>query len=378
MHAERRNTMLTKYDEFPCHQIASTFDHPGTSAREWTERIWLMFHDTTGQFQIVAGFGIYPNRNIIDAYTCLVFEGKTQHVVRASRELRPRIDEIEVGPFSYKIIEGLKTVKAALDENEYGISYDLDFEATMPAHEEGAQFTRFRGREVENIRRYDQVGRASGWVKIEGQTFQIGKNEWWAERDHSWGIRRGGAEYSETGVQPGDIPEGFFYNGVFWQFDKWGACYHIREDGDGKITNFSGAVFYPYGSGKEDLELASIEHDFQFRTDIPGIRQINGGRVILNAVDGSSFEVTIHPLSACYIGAGGYNPMGYKDFIHGLWMGPSFIDGFKLDLTDPEVVREATFLDELSSELRCGKEVGYGMTEVTSFGRCPKYGYEGY
>lgn len=60
--------MLTKYDEMLCHQVATTFDHPGTSAREWTERIWFMAYDTTGDHILVAGFGYYPNRNVMDAF----------------------------------------------------------------------------------------------------------------------------------------------------------------------------------------------------------------------------------------------------------------------------------------------------------------------
>ena len=275
--------MLTKYDDFLCHQIVSTFDHPATSAREWTERIWFMAHDTKGDFILVTGFGYYPNRNIIDAFMCLAVEGKTQHVVRASRELRPRIDETIVGPFSWDVMEPMKKLRASLDENEYGISYDITSEATMPPHEEDPpQFQRFRGRVLEDICRYFQVGRPSGWIKIKGQTVKIDPESWRTERDHSWGIRRGAVEYQEVGVQPGEIPLGFFYSGGAWQFDSWGANYHIREDGDGQINNFSGGIYYPYGSGKEELCLASIEHNFTFRSDIPGIRQINGGTIMLN------------------------------------------------------------------------------------------------
>jgi len=182
--------MLTKYDEFLCHQTVSTFDHPGTSAREWTERIWFMAHDTKGDFVLVAGFGYYPNRNVIDGFMCLAVEQKTQHVVRASRELRPRIDEVDVGPFSWHVIEPMKKVRAVLSENEYGVSYDITFDATMPPHdEEPAQFIRSRGRVVEDIRRYFQIGKPSGWIKVSGKTVKVDPQSWRTERDHSWGIR---------------------------------------------------------------------------------------------------------------------------------------------------------------------------------------------
>lgn len=371
--------MLTKYDEMLCHQIASTFDHPATSAREWTERIWFMAHDIRGELVLVAGFGYYPNRNVMDAFMCLAVEGKRQFVVRASRELRPRIDEVSVGPFAWEVIEPMKKVRAVLGENSYGVSYDILSEGTMPPHdEEPPQFYRVRGRVVEDIRRYFQVGKPSGWIKIEGKDYRVDPASWRTYRDHSWGIRRGAMEYQEVGVQPMDIPTGFLYTGACWQFEGWGANYHVREDWDSRVTNFSGAVFYPFGSEKKGFPLKSIEHHYTFRTDIPGLRQPNGGRVVLHGADGSTREVTIRPLGVIYIGTGGYSYANYRGFTHGRWMGPSWIDGFTLDITDPKVIREATYLDELACELRCGDEIGYGMTELTVIGKYPKYGFQGW
>jgi len=364
--------MLTKYDDMMCHQIVSTFDRVETSAREWTERIWFSAHDTSGKSHLVAGFGYYPNRNIMDAFTCFAVEGKTQYAVRASRELRPAIDEVKVGPFSYQVIEALKKVRCALDANEHGLSYEIEFEGNMPPHEEEPQFAMSRGRVLENVVRYVQVGKPSGWIKAEGKTYQINKDEWWAERDHSWGIRRGGG-VPETGVQPGEIPTGYLFSFGIMQFDKWGATYHIREDWEGRTLHFSSGVFYPYGSHKEELKLASVAHDFQFRHDI---RQMKSGQLVFNAVDGSKIEVSMRPLSVCYLRAGGY--FGYQGFTHGLWMSPYFIDSLKLDLTDNDAVKGVSFLDDVMCEMRCGNDIGYGIIELVIVGKYPKYGYKGY
>lgn len=364
--------MLTKYDEMMCHQIVSTFDQVDTSAREWTERIWFSAHDTSGKFHLVSGFGYYPNRNIMDAFTCFAIEGKTQYAVRASRELRPAIDEVKVGPFSYQVVEALKKVRCALDENEHGLSYEIEFEGNMTPHEEEPQSALSRGRVLENIVRYVQVGKPTGWIKAEGKTYQINKDEWRAERDHSWGIRRGGG-VPETGVQPGEIPTGYLFSFGIMQFDKWGATYHIREDWEGRPLHFSGGVFYPYGSHKEELKLASVAHDFQFRHDI---RQMKSGQLVFNAVDGSKIEVSMRPLSVCYLRAGGY--FGYQGFTHGLWMDHYFIDSLKLDLTDNDAVKGVSFLDDVMCEMRCGNEVGYGIIELVIVGKFPKYGYQGY
>ncbi len=364
--------MLTKYDEFVCHQIVATFDSVETSAREWTERLWFCAHDITGKMMLVAGFGFYPNRNIIDAFACLSVEGKTQYNVRASRELRPRIDEVEVGPFSYQVIEPLKRLRWLLADNEHGLSYDIEFQATMLAHEEEPQIGRFRGRVEENVKRYFQVGRPAGWIEIKGQTYRVDKGNWRAERDHSWGIRRGGG-VPETGVQPGEIPEGYLYNMIVAQFEGWGATYHTREAWDEKSRHFSGGIFYPVDSGKAELAVTRVEHNFTFR---PDIRQVNGGNAVLHVEDGSKVDISVRPLNVCYVKAGGY--FGYKGFTHGLWMGPYFEDSVMIDLTDPKAIREVSFLDDVMCEMRCGKETGYGIVEMVIVGKYPRYGYQGY
>lgn len=364
--------MLTKYDEFVCHQIVATFDSVETSAREWTERLWFCAHDITGRLILVAGFGFYPNRNIIDAFACLAVEGKMQHNVRASRELRPRIDEVDVGPFSYQVVEPLRRVRWILADNEHNLSYDIQFEATMPSHEEEPQIGRFRGRVEENVKRYFQVGKPGGWIKLEGQTYQIDKVNWRAERDHSWGIRRGGG-VPETGLQPAEIPEGYLYNMMIAQFDQWGATYHTRETWNGKSLYFSGGLFYPIESGKPELALTRAEHNFKFKSDL---RQINGGSAVLWVEDGSTIDISVRPLGVCYVKAGGY--FGYKGFTHGLWLGSYFNDSIKTDLRDPNAVREVSFLDDVVCEMRCGKETGYGIVEMVVVGKYPRYGYHGY
>jgi len=60
-----------------------------------------------------------------------------------------------------------------------------------------------------NTCRMAQLGKARGWVKVDGKKYDIDEDSWRAQRDHSWGIRMGvGAP--EQGVQSPDIS--FFAN----------------------------------------------------------------------------------------------------------------------------------------------------------------------
>ena len=74
--------MLTKFDEMTCHQVVSTFDHPETSDRAWTEKLWCNVHDTKGELVLATGFGVYPNRNVLDGYGCVNIGNREQYNMR--------------------------------------------------------------------------------------------------------------------------------------------------------------------------------------------------------------------------------------------------------------------------------------------------------
>ena len=375
--------MIRRHDELFCHQTVSTFDTPGTSAREWTERAWAQVHATDGRAHLATGLGFYPNRNVTDAFACFTIGDRRHYIVRASRELRPNIDDTTVGPFMYECVEPLRKVRFALGDNEYGLSFDVEVEAVSPLHEEDAQHQLSRGRVKEDIKRMVQSGRPHGWIKADGDTFELDGKSWVAERDRSWGVRVAGADFVESGVQMPEIYDGQLFNFVLMQFPEWGASFHVREIWDDRTGlarrwHFGGGLFYPFGNTHEPLELANVEHHYTFDDSRPEQqRRFAGGRVVMTAIDGSTREVTIRPISICYQAPGGYG-LPYKGFIHGLWMGSSWMDGYRLDITDPNVMREIWGYVDYGSEFRCGTDVGYGTTELMVVGKYPKYGYQGY
>lgn len=376
--------MITSYDEMFCHQAVSTFDQPGTSAREWTERAWMQVHDMAGTAHLAASFGYYPNRNVMDAFVAFAIQGRTEHVVRASRELRPEIDVFRVGPFSYDIVEPLRAIRYRLDDNQYGLSYDITLEGASPLVEEDpAQYQVSRGRVKEHIKRMVQAIRPAGWIRCEGRTFRLDGDGWAGERDRSWGVRLAGADFIETGVQAPELPAGMLFNFALMQFENWGATYHIREiwDDRGGFVNrwhFGGGLFYPCGTDREPLKIVSLDHNYRFRDDIPEQpRRFAGGDVSFTTIDGTRKEVSIRPVTICYQAPAGYGGF-YKGFIHGKWMGQMWMDGHRFDLSNPETMKEIWGYCDYGSEFRCGGDTGHGTVELMVVGKYPKYGYQGY
>jgi hypothetical protein len=360
--------MLTKHDELLCHQIPSTFDHVSDSGANWRENVWCCAHDISGKMFLTSVFGVSTNRNVIDGSGLLAFEGKTQYNIRASRELRSRIEDVRVGPLSYEVIEGLKSVRWVLAENDQGICWEVEFEGRMPPHEEVPQFKRARGRVTENICRFGQTGRAKGWVKVEGKTYDIKPETWWAHRDHSWGLRWHPNLGVEQGLQPVEPLQGFMFDWNIIQFENWYVNSTHREDHNGDVLDFSGAIGYAYGDPRRELKLIREVTDFEFQ---PENRQLKSGRIVYTAVDGSEKEISFRVLSHLYLQAGGYWP--YKGFSLGMWMGHNWIDGEKLDITDTKVIKEVSTGAGHTIECRCGNEIGYGWIQFGVFGKHPRY-----
>lgn len=361
--------MLSKYDELLCHQAPTTFDHVVDSSDNWRENVWCCAHDLTGRFFLSSHFGVSTNRNVMDASALLAIDNKTQYNIRASREFRPRTDDVRVGPLSYRIVDGMRTVQWLLAENDFGMSWEVEFEARMPPHEEVPQFARSRGRLTENISRYAQTGRAKGWVKVDGRTHDIKPETWLAHRDHSWGIRWQHNLYTEAqGFQPPEPQLGFLGDWHIFQFDDWMVCSSLREDHNGAVLDFTGGISFALGDPRPETRLVCEEHDFDL---IPGTKLLRGGRITCFAEDGASKTIQIRPIAIIYLQAAGYWP--YKGFRLGRWMGKDWIDGEKFDISDPTQMTEVSAAPTFIVECRCGDQRGHGMIQFGVYGKHPKY-----
>ncbi len=363
--------MLTKFDELTCHQVSTTFDHPGTSDRAWTEKLWCNVHDTKGEIVLATGFGIYPNRNVMDGYGCVNLNNQEQYNMRVSRVLRPKIDEISVGPLSYDVIEPYRRVRIAMGENNYGISYELEFVATMQPGEEEPQFGRSKGRVYVDTRRYAQLGRARGWISAGGKKYDVDEKRFYAQRDHSWGIRMGTGA-SEQGVQAPDHEKftAMMINWLTVQFAERGIYCYLIEKNDGTVQNLSGSVVRGIDGGECGVPIVSVDHRFEYHT---GTQRMKSGVMILTCADASRIEISLRELTTMYLRGGGY--VGYKGYRHGTWMGDYWEDGEKWEVGNPSVADEVHGLDDTVVEARWGDEVGYGIIENMIFAPFGKYNF---
>lgn len=296
-----------------------------------------------GSVQLALGLGQYVNRNVMDAYAGLS-RGVEQWTVRASRALAPDLATSSVGPIHYEVIEPLKRIRFALDENDVApLSFEWIFEgAVPPALEERELHTSRDGHRVDaDVVRFHHVGRAYGWFALDGERHEFDDSTWVSTRDRSWGVRyQVGAPLAD--VEQADMPDGFS-NYTIWSPALWrstdGATfashlyYQANAFGSWERVSVQGGFEHP--DGRRDPFTAVIP-DLAFDDDN---RRLIGGNLRIVTKQGVERVIFVEPHdTGFHLGAGLY--FGLDDKWHGQWRGPLHVEADHVeDCSIPEVAR---------------------------------------
>jgi len=365
---------ISPMDEYLAHQTSDTFDYVATSDRNFYDRYYFNMHDSTGDFFMVTGMGQYPNLGVIDAFVAISF-GTNQYVVRSSRALGNDRLDTQVGPFRIEVLEGLRSLRLTCDENEWGLSFDVRFDGSVPALEEPKTFTRNRSRVMMDVSRYAQVGTYSGHVEVGGKRLEVSPDRWRGARDRSWGVRPVG-EREPPGIGIEDVMggrHGFYHNWIPLQLDR--GMFKVMYDADyAGNTTVEEASFAPaYDEPGEIIQYGSPEIEIDY---IPGTREMKEARTRLPNPDGDDITIKSIPQRTVYLAAGtGYLPT--EDWGHGFYKGPSLTQGQTYDLSTQEKRSQYAILNETLCrfELSTG-EVSYGMHENMCIGVYQPFGFD--
>ena len=125
--------MITDFDDFMIHQTSNPVDQPGPSDRNFYDRYWFDGFDRDGEFIFEIGFGLYPNRHVMDGHFSVSIDGH-QHSFHASRRAPRERSESTVGPLRLEVVQPMRIVRVCLEPNETGIECDLSFHAADRIH----------------------------------------------------------------------------------------------------------------------------------------------------------------------------------------------------------------------------------------------------
>ena len=263
--------MLTHLDEYFIHQIPATVDRVVDSDPRWLDNHWFQAMDTEGRFVVGANFVVMPNNSVVDSGQ-IVQHGDKQFNLRYSREwqqrgLRSERLNLSVGPSSMEILEPGNKARFVLDsDNEHEMSYELVFDTYLqPCEARSPIYNRAEG--VRDILPYhEHLGRFTGWLKIEGRTYDITPENCWGQRDRCWGTLGMGAGFGERfrtwlPPAPARAPTGRLHWHSHVQFEDigfwWWLDEHLGQPRlNGTLGNshggvFDGTVTYPLGDEKE-------------------------------------------------------------------------------------------------------------------------------
>lgn len=375
--------MLTKLDDYPRHQVASTFDHVVSSDYRWFDRYWFCCYDPSGSVALVTGLGVYNNMNVLDGFGCVIHEEK-QHCVRVSRQLRPDIDHIGAGPLRYEVLEPLQQFRLVMGDNDYGMGFDLVWRGNFQAHEEGHHFSRRMGRIVEDYRRFDQLGRVTGQIRVAGKTFTNPPEGFFGVRDRSWGIRPGVGGPEPPNGPPQMQGSGWPPNLFLWmafQFQHCGGYFQLHENAEEVRSYLDGTVRFPQDAGKEAIHIVDVEHEIEF---FPGTRRIRNGRVVFKGANGESWDIHARRLCPPWVMEGLGYFAGYNDGLGlGVYRGELLVEGNVYDVSDPQKAVDLNTgketipaYREQPAVLECRGERGMAHFPCAVFGPYPRYGFK--
>jgi hypothetical protein len=334
--------VLTPLDDNLSHQLPVTYDNAFTSDHQFFDRDWFSANHRSGEVALITGMAAYKNTNVCDGFVAVQHDGR-QYNLRLSRELRPASTEMKVGPLTHELVEPLWKIRLALEPGEYAVSCDLLWEGVLPAHEEPHYFTRTNGRVSTDYTRYDQAGKVSGWIEIEGQRFEA--DDWWGCRDHSWGVRSGvGGWEVENGSSDAVAMMAALAGGgaICWTdfaTEELGGHVQFSKNGAGKFLDI-GFPMYGFIRYRDDFDrsVAIVDADLDWEL-YPGSTAWRRAEIRATTEDGAKWEIEAKPLHTAWAYLGTGYDHGWTDCRGlGAYRGSFAMEHDVYDVSDPALV----------------------------------------
>ncbi len=322
--------MLLGFDEYPYHQITTSFAGVAGSDPQWNDGHYVCVADQAGQVSLAASLRLYANNDVLDGFVCIRHQGR-QHNIRLSRRLRPNMDELAVGPLRIEVVEPMKVLRLVLDDNEFDTALELTCSGATLPYEDPAEVTRIDGRLVSERTTYELTGKCAGTVRVGASeyTLQTGSASFF--RNHSWGYQagRGGPRLYTAPPRHARRRVPGVRQWVLFDMPDHSGFYFL--DPSGRSASGKGAIMH----ADRIVPVTSIEHELQF---YEGGRRLRGGSFRLTDADGGRHEYTVEDLGWVYCQGGGYFG-GFDDGLgQGVYRGDYHVEGEVWDVSHPTEV----------------------------------------
>ena len=268
---------------------------------------------------IIVGLGLHPARDAVDGFAILTLADE-QRNVRFGTELSAT-DRSSCGPFSWRVVEPMRTWHLALGPNPAGLEFDLTWRARTPAWCGDILVTNAGG-ETTSFEHLFQSGLYDGTLSIDGVSERV--RGWYGQRDRSRGIR------TMSGGQGLHI----WYQA---QFPDRSVGFLLVEDRAGGRLLLEGAVMHT--DGRLD-PVAGERHDLRFDDTL----DLRSGTVDVTTEAGVVYTIETDASGRGALMAGG----GYGGH-HGAGRGRDRVesDVYPLDGTVTQLTVDTSLTDRL-------------------------------
>jgi len=336
--------MLTALDETLHHQGPETFAHVLPSDHRFYDRQLMIGFSPDGKAGFLAGITVFKNMNVIEGYVIAQTHSGKQYNVRFTQPLRPfpSAMQAEIGPMGIDIVRPFQELRLHLTKGDYPIAMDMTYESVIPAGLQAPHNGRLDGRKHSDYMRYHQVGKANGWMDVDGEHFEA--IDWFSWRDHSWGVRPvvGGFEpftgtQTAGGVasaaQTGD--RGLFLIYFGFSNGKQAGDVQIKEDGNGARFFLEGEV---YNVGGEAIRVVDAHHRIEFQ---PDTRLFETAELDLDLANGETWNLKARPIGRPWAFFGSGTDGGFFDGKgQGVYRGDSLLTEVDVyDMSHPEIIK---------------------------------------
>jgi len=368
--------MISDFDDYMIHQTMLPVNQPVTSDRNYYDRYWFNGFDREGEFLFEIGFGLYPNRKVMDGHFSVSTKGCQQSFHSSRRAPTERMD-MTIGPLFIEVLHPMRAIRVCITSNETGIECDLIFRASSVPTQEPKNLMHDELRLIMDTTRFTQMGNWEGFFSVDGDRKEVVLKDTLGIRDKSWGVRPvGEPEAGAPGLMTTEP-------GVYWTwapvfFDGFSTHFHTFEDRDGNPTQLSGAKVplyktqeeIPRGEDPGHCEMESLKHKIHWKK---GTRLAEKAEFELVTTDGERFEFTLEPMIRLQMLGIGYQ---HPEWGHAHWKGEEVIGSESWDLADLDMLDYKHIHNHQICKARMGDQVGVATLETICFGRHEPSGFK--
>jgi hypothetical protein len=180
---------LSDADELLIHQVPVPFGQVQTFHEHWRESYFFVVHaKETGGDVLVLTMATYPARECFDSFQLGRIDGEFIFA------LHPRAYDGDpstpkAGPAEIEILKPYESIRLYVDGSHPEAPIGLDLRFTARTRPYGLRRGTMRARHeiIWDQSQMIQSGHCSGTYQVGDRTIAV--DDWWCQRDHSWGIR---------------------------------------------------------------------------------------------------------------------------------------------------------------------------------------------